>query len=78
MGSPGLSAQALTCREMPGEGCGRCVTCSKIADGNHEDLYMVEPDDTTAAGRQVRHSIKDAAGRRPPGKAEEKTDSGRP
>ncbi len=52
--------QALTCREMPGEGCGRCVNCRKIADGNHEDLYVVEPDDQTAA-KTGTNSIKDAA-----------------
>ena len=52
--------QALTCREMPGEGCGKCVNCRKIADGNHEDLYVVEPDDTTAS-KSGANSIKDAA-----------------
>lgn len=52
--------QALMCREMPGEGCGRCVSCRKIADGNHEDLYVVEPDDTTAT-KNGTTSIKDAA-----------------
>ena len=52
--------QALTCSEMPGEGCGRCVNCRKIEDGNHEDLYLVEPDDATA-GKTGTNSIKDAA-----------------
>ncbi len=52
--------QALMCREMPGEGCGRCVSCRKIADGNHENLYVVEPDDTTAT-KNGTTSIKDAA-----------------
>ena len=52
--------QALTCSEMPGEGCGKCVNCRKIADGNHEDLYVVEPDDTTAS-KNGTDSIKDAA-----------------
>ena len=52
--------QALTCTEAPGEGCGRCVNCRKIADGNHEDLYIVEPDDTTAS-KSGTNSIKDAA-----------------
>ncbi len=52
--------QALTCTVAPGEGCGRCVNCRKIADGNHEDLYIVEPDDTTAS-KSGTNSIKDAA-----------------
>ena len=60
MGFARAFLQALTCREMPGEGCGKCVNCRKIADGNHEDLYIVEPDDTTAA-KSGTVSIKDAA-----------------
>ncbi|MBR2547900.1 MAG: hypothetical protein IKF07_06900 [Eubacterium sp.] len=60
MGFARAFLQALTCREMPGEGCGKCVNCRKIADGNHEDLYVVEPDDTTAA-KSGTVSIKDAA-----------------
>jgi len=60
MGFARAFCQALTCREMPGEGCGRCVNCRKIADGNHEDLYVVEPDDQTAA-KTGTNSIKDAA-----------------
>ncbi len=60
MGFARAFCQALMCREMPGVGCGRCVTCRKIADGNHEDLYVVEPDDTTAS-RSGASSIKDSA-----------------
>ena len=60
MGFARAFCQALMCDVMPGEGCGKCVTCRKIADGNHEDLYIVEPDDTTA-GKTGTNSIKDAA-----------------
>ena len=60
MGFARAFCQALTCRELPGEGCGRCVNCRKIADGNHEDLYVVEPDDATAS-KSGANSIKDAA-----------------
>lgn len=60
MGFARAFCQALTCKEMPGEGCGKCVNCRKIADGNHEDLYVVEPDDTTAS-KSGTNSIKDAA-----------------
>ena len=52
-------SQALVCRQMPGEGCGRCIECRKIADGNYEDLYFVEPEDTTAR-KTGTTTIKDA------------------
>ena len=52
-------ASALLCREAPGEGCGSCSTCRKIRDGNYEDLYVVEPQDTTS-GKTGSLSIKDA------------------
>ena len=60
MGFARAFCQALTCKAAPGEGCGRCVNCRKIADGNHEDLYVVEPDDTTTS-KSGTTSIKDAA-----------------
>ena len=49
-------AQAMLCREEPGEGCGLCPTCRKIADGNYEDLYLIEPDEK----RSGTSSVKDA------------------
>ena len=52
-------SQALICRQMPGEGCGRCVECRKIADGNYEDMFIVEPEDTTER-KTGTNSIKDA------------------
>ena len=59
MGFARAFCQALVCRQMPGEGCGRCIECRKIADGNYEDLYIVEPEDTTAK-KTGTNSIKDA------------------
>lgn len=59
MGFSRAFAQALICRQMPGEGCGRCVECRKIQDGNYEDLYVVEPEDTTSR-KTGTSSIKDA------------------
>lgn len=47
---------ALLCREKPGEGCGECVTCRKIADGNLEDMYIVSPEES---GRSQTRSIRD-------------------
>ena len=52
-------AQALLCKQTPGEGCGRCIECRKIEDGNYEDLYLVEPEDTTAR-KTGTNTIKDA------------------
>ena len=52
-------AKALICRQMPGEGCGRCIECRKIEDDNYEDLYLVEPEDTTAR-KTGTNTIKDA------------------
>ncbi len=37
-------AMALLCREQPGEGCGHCLTCRKILDGNYEDIFYLEPE----------------------------------
>lgn len=50
-------AQALLCREMPGEGCGTCPTCRRIADHNHLDVIFVEP--TQTKGSKVA-SVHDA------------------
>lgn len=52
-------AQALICRQAPGEGCGRCVECRKIADGNYEDMYVVSPEESSSAKTRVA-SIKDS------------------
>ena len=59
MGFARAFCQALICRQMPGEGCGRCIECRKIQDGNYEDLYVVEPEDTTAK-KTGTTTIKDA------------------
>ena len=36
-------AQAVLCESSPGEGCGQCSTCRKIAGDNHEDVYRIVP-----------------------------------
>ncbi len=36
--------KAILCREEPGIGCGRCLSCRKVEHGNHEDLTYVEAD----------------------------------
>lgn len=36
-------AFALCCPEQPGQGCGRCDTCHRIAAGQHPDVIAVAP-----------------------------------
>lgn len=49
-------AQALLCRERPGEGCGVCPVCRRLAEKNHLDLTFVEA--TQKKGSTVQ-SVKD-------------------
>lgn len=49
-------AQALLCKEAPGEGCGVCPVCRRIAEGNHLDVYRVGP--TQKKGSKVA-SVRD-------------------
>lgn len=44
---------AILCNEMPGKGCGQCVQCRKIQNGNHEDIFYVSGSGKTC-------SVKDA------------------
>lgn len=44
--------KAILCKEEPGVGCGRCLSCQKIDHENYEDLLYVEADGS---------SIKDEA-----------------
>ena len=49
-------AQAILCRQMPGVGCGECVICRKLKDGNHLDFVFIEP--YAKKGSKTR-SVKD-------------------
>ncbi len=42
-------AQALACREKPGEGCGECSTCSRISRRGHPDVNWVMPQEQMIA-----------------------------
>ncbi len=42
-------AQALACREKPGEGCGECSTCSRISRRGHPDVNWVMPQEEMIA-----------------------------
>jgi DNA polymerase III subunit delta' len=49
-------AQALCCEAAPGEGCGRCAPCRKIADGVHPDVvaFRVFDDEGKIKGQTDR------------------------
>lgn len=47
-------AQALFCRELKDDACGKCLECRKIEHGNHPDLYVIEPDGASIKIDQVR------------------------
>lgn len=42
-------AQALTCPEQPGVGCGTCASCTRITKGLHPDVTWVMPDEERVA-----------------------------
>jgi DNA polymerase III subunit delta' len=42
-------AQALACRERPGEGCGECSTCARISRRSHPDVTWVMPQEEMIA-----------------------------
>jgi DNA polymerase-3 subunit delta' len=42
-------AQSLVCRERPGEGCGECASCGRIARRNHPDVIWLMPEEEQVA-----------------------------
>jgi DNA polymerase-3 subunit delta' len=51
--------EALFCGKA--EGCGECISCRKIASGNHPDMHLLEPDGQFIKVDQVRALQKDLA-----------------
>ena len=45
---------ALLCRELPGEGCGKCETCARAVAGLHPDLRVFAPQ-----GRDIKKDEAD-------------------
>lgn len=53
-------AQSLVCNEpIDGAACGSCVSCHKVAGGNHPDIHYIEPAGTTLKIEQVRNIQKE-------------------
>jgi len=51
--------EALFCEKR--EGCGACISCRKIASGNHPDIHTLEPDGQFIKVDQVRALQKELA-----------------
>lgn len=47
--------------ESPNDGCGECRACRNIANGQHPDVQMIEPDGATVKIEQIRTLEADAA-----------------
>ncbi|MBO4234907.1 MAG: hypothetical protein J5928_00480 [Firmicutes bacterium] len=45
--------KAVLCKEEPGIGCDKCLTCRKIEHGNYQDLYIVESDNRSVKDKDV-------------------------
>ncbi|MCX7804622.1 MAG: hypothetical protein N3A38_05465 [Planctomycetota bacterium] len=53
----GAFAAAFFCRVLPGEGCGACRDCSRVASGQHPDLFVADADPSE---REIRKAVLDA------------------
>ncbi len=49
--------ELVTCLEDE-SGCGRCWDCKRMAEDNHPDLFIVEPQGLTTKIESIRESIK--------------------
>jgi DNA polymerase-3 subunit delta' len=56
-------ALALSCPEAPGEGCGRCDTCHRIAAGQHPDVLSFAPSTQQYVIDQAREVVAIASTR---------------
>ena len=45
--------KAINCRENPGIGCGKCVSCRKIDHDNCEDLHVVQADGLSVKDKDI-------------------------
>ena len=60
-------AQAVNCpSRRDGDGCGTCVTCQRIARGQHSDVTIVTPgDEASIKIKMLRERVLDPIGYRP-------------
>lgn len=54
-----LFAQALNCHNKLKRPCGQCLSCRRIASGNHPDLYILKPQGSSLKIGQLRE-VKDS------------------
>jgi DNA polymerase-3 subunit delta' len=54
-------AQALFCEPKPGEGCGDCSACRRVAGNKHPDYFVFSPQGSSFKVEQVRDILKEAS-----------------
>ncbi|WP_166245754.1 DNA polymerase III subunit delta' [Paenibacillus turpanensis] len=54
-------AAALLCEAHGEDACGSCLSCRKVASGNHEGIVMVEPEGSSIKIEQIRELQKQFA-----------------
>lgn len=47
-------AQALHCESGEADACGVCADCRKVANGNHPDVLLIDPDGASVKLEQIR------------------------
>jgi DNA polymerase-3 subunit delta' len=47
-------AKAINCRQQKVDGCDNCLSCKKVASGNHPDLKVLEPEGNYLKIDQIR------------------------
>lgn len=52
-------AKALLCRNYKEDSCNTCVSCSKVNNGNHPDLQIIEPDGHSIKNKQIEDFQQD-------------------
>jgi DNA polymerase-3 subunit delta' len=52
-------AKGIQCRNYQGDACNTCSSCLKINSGNHPDVRVIEPDNTTIKNKQIEELQQD-------------------